>query len=278
MVDQVAYWNGPAAERWVQEQERLDRMLRPLGKAALDAADVVPGETVLDVGCGCGDTLLSLADLVGAHGRVVGIDASAPMLARAKELCAAHPNVSLFEGDASSMSAGLGPFDLLFSRFGLMFFEDPSRAFRHLRGALRGQGRLSFVCWRRLAENPWASVPYDAVADVLGRPEPHPPDAPGPFSFGDSARVQRVLETAGFRDVTLRGCEETVVFGASASLDEAARGIARLGPVARLLVDRDEAAVSRALTAIEGVLSPYASTDGVHFPATAWVVTARAGT
>ena len=274
MVDQVAYWNGPAAERWVQEQARLDRMLRPFGKGALDSADVAPGETALDVGCGCGDTLLALADLVGEHGRVVGIDASAPMLARAKERCAEHSNVSLVEGDASSISTGLGPFDVLFSRFGLMFFEDPSRAFRHLRGALRDQGRLSFVCWRRLAENPWASVPCDAVMDVLGRPEPQPPDAPGPFSFGDPARVRRILEGAGFRDVTLRGVEAKVVFGASASLHEAAQEIARLGPVARLLAERDEAAASRALTAIEAVIPPYLGIDGARFPGAAWVVTA----
>lgn len=277
MVDQVAYWNGPAAERWVQEQARLDQMLRSFGKAALDSADVALGQTVLDVGCGCGDTLLSLAALVGAQGRVVGIDTSAPMLARAKELCAKHSNVSLLEGDASSMAAGLGPFDVLFSRFGVMFFEDPIRAFQRLRGALRGQGRVSFVCWRRLADNPWASVPLDAVADVLGRPEPQPPDAPGPFSFGDPARVRGILERAGFRDVALRGFDATVAFGASASLHEAAQEIARLGPVARLLVDRDEAAVSQALRAIEAVIPPYASARGVHFPGAAWVVTARTG-
>ncbi len=276
MVDQVAYWNGPTAGRWVQEQTRLDRMLRPFGEAALDSAAITPREAVLDVGCGCGDTLLALADRAGAHGRVVGIDPSAPMLARAKERCANLPTVSVIEGDASSTSLGPGSFDVVFSRFGVMFFPDPERAFQHLRGALRADGRLSFVCWRRLAENPWASVPFDAVVEVLGRPEPPPPDAPGPFSFGDPARVQRILGAAGFRDVTLQRFEAKVAFGASPSLDEAAQELAKLGPVARLLEDRDAAAVSRAIAAIRAVIPPYASAaGGVALPGAAWLVTAR---
>jgi SAM-dependent methyltransferase len=277
MVDQLAYWNGPAGERWVQEQVHLDRMLRPFGKAALDAAGVAPGEAVLDVGCGCGDSVLSLAALVGARGRVVGIDPSAPMLALARRRCAAVSTVTLVEGDASSASAGPGPFDLLFSRFGVMFFVDPTRAFRHLRGALRAEGRLAFACWRPPEENPWASVPFEAVAEVLGRPEPPPPDAPGPFSFGDPARVRGILEGAGLRDVSLQPFEAPITFGASASVNEAAREIARMGPVARLLVDRDEAAVSRALGAIERAIAPVIGVDGVQFPGATWIVTARAG-
>jgi SAM-dependent methyltransferase len=274
--DQVAFWNGPSGERWVREQAGLDRMLRPFGEAALDAALVTAGEAVLDVGCGCGDTLERLAALVGARGRVVGLDASAPMLARARERCAGRANVALVEGDASTAALREASFDLLYSRFGVMFFPDPARAFRHLRGALAPRGRLSFVCWRRLADNPWAAVPFDAVADVLGRPEPEPPDAPGPFSFGDPARVRGVLEGAGFRDVTVHGFEEAVAYGTSGSLDDAALEITKLGPVARLLVDRDETAKSRALAAVRSVLPSYAGANGeVRFPAAAWIVTAR---
>jgi SAM-dependent methyltransferase len=270
------YWNGPAAERWLREQAGLDRMLSPFGEAALDAAAVQPGEAALDVGCGCGQTLLRLAELVGPRGRVVGVDPSAPMLARARERCAACSCVSLVEGDAASAPFASGSFDALFSRFGVMFFPDPRGAFRHLFGALRHQGRLAFVCWRPLAENQWARIPFDAVAEVLGRPEPPPPDAPGPFSFADPARVRSILAGAGFQDIAVRGFEAMGVFGQTGSLDEAVREVAMRGPVGRLLADRDEASVARGTAAIRAALQAHVTVEGqVHLLGAVWVVTAR---
>jgi hypothetical protein len=155
-----------------------------------------------------------------------------------------------------------------------MFFPDPVSAFRHLHGALRADGRLAFVCWAPLADNPWARVPFEAAASVLGRPEPDVPDAPGPFSFGDQARVRRILEGAGYRHVTSESFTTRVAFG---SRDDAARELARLGPVARLLVDRDEASVEKVLNAIRAVLPTATNAAGAtEFDAAAWVVTAGA--
>lgn len=276
MPDQAAFWNGLAGERWVREQVGLDNMLRPFGEAALEASRVVPDEAVLDLGCGCGDTSLMLATRVGTRGRVVGVDLSTQMLNRAKERGAGVQHVSFLEGDASRVPLERGAFDLLFSRFGVMFFPDPVGAFGHLRRALRGNGRVAFVCWRSLAQNPWATVPVEAVVPILGRPEPAPEDAPGPFAFGDAARVRTILESAGFDDVSLHSFETNIVFGASGSLDDAAHEIARLGPVARLLVERDEASVARALDAIKVAIPAYRSAQGaVQFPSAAWIVTAR---
>jgi SAM-dependent methyltransferase len=276
MIDQREFWNGLAGARWVREQAGLDEMLRPFGAAALDAARVTPDEAVVDLGCGCGETSLALATLVGPRGRVVGLDVSAPMLARAKERSGRFPNLSFIEGDASREPIARGAFDLLFSRFGVMFFADAPGAFAHLRGALRQDGRLVFVCWQSLTNNPWAVVPSEAAADVLGRPDPQPEDAPGPFSFGDPARVRDILEGAGFHDVNLRSFETKIAFGASGSIDDAVDEIVRLGPVARLLVDRDEVSVARALAAIKGAIPAYRSAHGVvQFPAAAWIVAAR---
>ncbi len=273
MTDQVAYWNGTAGERWVHEQASLDAMLRPFSQEALAASSVGPKDAVLDVGCGCGDTSLALAALVGPGGRVLGLDVSSPMLARAKERGTGSGNLSFRLGDASQEPLEPAAFDLLFSRFGVMFFADPTRAFAHLRGALRPTARLAFVCWRPLAENPWAKIPFEAAAAILGRPEPAGPDEPGPFSFGDPARVKRVLEGAGFRQVVTRAFDATNVFGGSA--EDAAHELARLGPVARLLVDRDEATIARAIAAIHAALGPYWGTGGAaRFPAAVWIVTA----
>jgi SAM-dependent methyltransferase len=277
MNEQIEYWNGPAGQRWVTEQAARDALLRPFGAAALDAAAAAPGESVVDVGCGCGESSFALAELVGASGRVVGIDASAPMLARARERSAEAPNLTFVAGDASSAPLGRAAFDLLFSRFGVMFFPDPAGAFGHLRSTLRPDGRLTFVCWQALAANPWAAVPFEAAAKVLGRPEAPPPDAPGPFSFGDPTRVRRILEGAGFRRVELRAFDSPIAFGASGSLEEAAREMARLGPAARLLEDRGEDELARAVSAIREALPPHVDAGGtVRLPGTVWIVTARA--
>lgn len=276
MNDPIEYWNGPAAERWVRDQVDFDRMVGPFGEAALKAAKVIAGESALDVGCGCGETVLDLSSLVGPGGRVVGVDASVPMLARAKERCRDRANVSLLVGDASKVIPEDPSFDLAFSRFGVMFFADPAGAFRRIRGALRSAGRLSFVCWRAPDQNPWATLPFEAAARVVGRPEPTPPDAPGPFSFADPARVRGILEAAGFRDMAVESVEREVGFGPASSLDEAAAAIARLGPVSRLLADRDEATRAKALAAIREAIPPYVGANGEpRFAGAAWVVTAR---
>jgi len=275
MNDQHGYWNGPAGQRWAREQLSLDATLRPFGEAALAVAAVKPGEAVLDVGCGCGATSLALADLAAPGGRVVGLDLSAPMLARARELCAAAVNASFVEADASTVELPQTSFDLLFSRFGVMFFSDPEAAFTHLSRALRRAGRLVFVCWRGIPDNPWAFMPVHAVAGVVGPRPAAPPDAPGPFAFADAARVRRILEGAGLRDVSVQPFEGEMAFGERGSLEEAAQEIARLGPVARLLVDRDEATVRAAVSAIRSALPAHARDDGrVSFPARAWIVSA----
>jgi SAM-dependent methyltransferase len=275
MDDPNAYWNGQAAERWVREQASLDATLRAFGRAALARASAAAGEAVLDVGCGCGDTSLALSERVGGKGRVVGVDLSAPMLARARERGAGIPQLSFVLGDASSATLPGTPFDLLFSRFGVMFFPRPVPAFAHLRGTLAPGGRIAFVCWRALDDNPWAALPFDAVADRFGAPEPQLPGGPGPFSFADEARVRAILEEAGFASVAHHPFDHPMAFGAGGSLADAARDIARVGPVARLLVDRPESEVERALAVIETVSAPYAVPDGgVHFPGAAWIVTA----
>ena len=153
--EQIEFWNGSTATSWVAAEERMDALLAPLSQHVIACASVQPGEAVLDIGCGCGPTSLAMA---AAGARVVGIDVSAPMLARARENGRGNARVEFIEADASSHPFK-PEFDLLFSRFGVMFFADPAAAFTNLRDALKPSGRLCFICWQAVAENPWLAAP-----------------------------------------------------------------------------------------------------------------------
>ncbi len=272
---QVADWNGAVGERWAAEQERTDRLIRAFGEAALTAARAMPGEHALDVGCGCGDTSLALANSVGPTGKVHGVDVSSPMLAVARKRASALANLTFAEADASSASLS-GPFDLLYSRFGVMFFDDPVAAFHHLHGAVRPHGRLSFVCWQKPGDNPWAALPAQAARKVAGeeaRPDPH---APGPFAFGDPDRVSGILADAGFRDIAIAGFTSPMYLGSSPR--SAAEGAMRIGPASRIARDAPAEKLPAILDAVVDVLTPHAAADGsVSLPGNTWIVTANRG-
>jgi len=272
-TDEIAFWNGPNGERWVREQAERDAFLAPYGEAALRAAAPAPGESVLDVGCGCGTTLLALSDAVGPGGRVLGLDVSGPMLARAKELARGRSNIAVLQADATSSPLERATFDLLFSRFGVMFFDDPVRAFTNLASALKPSGRLAFACWKALGLNAWARLPVEAAAQVVGRPAPPAPDAPGPFSFGAEERIRAILGRAGFGPIDVTPVEAPASYP---TLEEAAARLARVGPAARLLADRDAATVAKVEALLRDALAPFAGAGGVRVPGAGWIVTARA--
>jgi SAM-dependent methyltransferase len=275
-AEQIDYWAGRAGERWVQQQETMDRAIGPLGLAALDAAAVRPGEVVVDVGCGCGDTSLELARRVGPAGRVLGVDVSRPMLERARARGAGVGNLSFVEADAAS--AALPPAtDLVFSRFGVMFFADPLAALTHLHGQLAPRGRLAFVTWRPLADNEWARLPLEATDPQLPPAPPADPHSPGPFAFADGARLERILEASGFRDVTLRREDRTLCWLESPSVDDAVSLFSQIGTAARRFADATTEERGRALAALRDALAPRVTRAGLLLGASVWVVTARAG-
>lgn len=274
-AEQIADWNGDQGQRWVDHQALLDRMIAPFGEAAMQAAAPRSGERVLDIGCGCGSTSLALARAVGPQGRVLGIDISRPMLEAARRLAATEPELQLDFAEADASSATLpGGQDLLYSRFGLMFFDAPAAALRHLCSALRPGGRCAFVCWRAPRDNPWAMAPLVAARQALGvNPPPADPLMPGPFAFADEQRLRGLLAEAGFAEVELRRFDAPASGGASAR--EAAQNSLQLGPVSRLAREAGPAHTDTLVAAIERALAPLAAADGsVALAGSTWVVSA----
>jgi ubiquinone/menaquinone biosynthesis C-methylase UbiE len=268
-----------AGEAWVRMQDRTDALIDPLGRIAIERLAVAAGERILDVGCGCGQTLLQLAERVGPSGHVLGVDISPPMLARARQRVAAQPTVALALGDAQTYAFAPGAFDAVYSRFGVMFFDDARAAFRNLRAAARPGGRLSFVCWQDLAKNPWAARPLEAVMRLL--PESAMPDMlregrPGPFFLSDPARVRAILGDAGWKDVSLEPVEMPLHLAGAATVDEAVDYSLQIGPAARAMAEAPDALKPELEAALREALAPFASARGVFMNGAAFVVGARA--
>lgn len=269
---QVAFWNGEAGQRWVRNQAALDRVFAPLTAALLDRAGPRPGERVLDLGCGCGDLTRQCALRVQPSGHVVGVDVSAPMLAQARAMTASGEAVEWIEADASAHPFPDASFDLLVSRFGVMFFADPAAAFSHLRRALRPGGRLAVLCWQALEENPWAAVPRAAVLRAVPLPEPTPPHAPGPFAFADSGRVQAILAAAGFAAVRAEAVSADLVLGQGSDvLAEAARFALEVGPASSLVRDVTPERRGRAKAEVLAALRRHERNEAVTLGARCWL-------
>ena len=274
-AQQIEYWNEQAGPTWIAENARLDAMLAPLGRAALERARPRAGERVLDVGCGVGQTTLQLAALVGPTGSVLGVDISAPMLARARERAAAEKlaNVRFEVADAQTHSLTPGSVDLVFSRFGVMFFADPEAAFANIGRALRPGGRLAFVCWQALAQNRWMLDSIAAIARFVPPSPPPAPDAPGPFAFADSARVRGILERAGFRAVKHEAVTGELSLGRT--LDEALGFATEIGPAASALREASESQRAEAIAALRQALETKLTPNGVLAAYATWIVTAE---
>lgn len=271
---QYEEWNSATGRRWLERHEAVDRQIAPFGRRAMERAHIKPGERILDVGCGCGETTLELADRVGASGAVTGVDISGLLIEtgrkRAQEL--ARANVRFEEGDAQTLPFPAKNFDLVFSRFGIMFFDDPEAAFQNLRKALRPGGRLSFVCWPPPQENQFMTIPIAAASRHVTLPAAGEPDAPGPFAFADPDRVRRIPSRAGFVEVETDRVIEKVGGG---TRDETAHMLLELGPLSSILEEIDQKTRGAILEEIRMALSRFESSGRAWIDAAAWLVTAR---
>jgi SAM-dependent methyltransferase len=273
---QRAFWNSDATRRWVTEQVRIDRLMADLTEAALAAAAPMPGEIVLDVGCGTGTTTLRLADAVGPSGQVLGVDISEQQLglARQRVAVAGTTRVQLVLDDAATHDFAPESFDLCFTRFGVMFFADPVAAFRNIRRAMKPNGRLLLAVFRSGSENPWATASVAAIRHLVPPPPALGPEAPGQFSWSDPARVRRVLNGAGFSNVALTPLDLLFTLGADAT--EAAEFATFIGQGARLLHGQPDETRQAARQAFEGFFKQHEGAGGVSLPGALWLVSAQA--
>jgi len=270
-AEQAEYWKGAGGKMWLGAYDRIQRGIAGFSDVVLAAARAQPGEHVLDVGCGTGGTTAELAKAVGERGHVLGVDISEPLIGAAR---AQHLANATFEvGDAATYSFGANVFDLVFSRFGVMFFGDPVAAFKNIRRAMKPAGRLVFLCWRTPAENPWAAVPMRAAQPFLPPLERPGPEDPGQYSFGDRDRVARILTEAGFANLSIEPIDQTLNQGKD--VPDVLQRIGDFGPLARAFKDVPPEQVAKAKEAIGEALKPYATPDGVKLAGACWLVSAR---
>ncbi len=276
---QIEYWNSAAGERWTRWQKDIDRIFAPFKTATVTALAPQPGERVIDVGCGAGDTSFAIAERVQSQGYILGLDVSKPLLELAQGRAAVTPEypVEFVAADAATHALPADTFDALFSRFGVMFFADPYAAFAHLRRALKPRARVAFCCWRDRRENGWVRVATEAARRKIAQlPPPPGPDEPGPFSFADEARIRRILSTAGFADVTTERFDPALDFGDD--VRHAADFLSEVGPIGSALAEHPHEVRAGVVAELVTLLERERSGGRVVLSAATWIARARNGT
>ncbi len=272
-ADMAEFWNGRSADLWVAEAERFDGMLALFGRRLLLAVHLLPGERVLDVGCGNGAISLASVRSVGAEGRVTGLDLSEPMLRLARRRAEEQGlDIEFVQNDAQTASFE-DPFDVIVSRFGVMFFDNPETAFENLARAVKPGGRLGFVCWQEMFANEWIAVPAMAMVAHVGIPDLPEPGAPGPFSLADAGRTKSLLESAGWSEVRVEAHTDKMRIGRDP--DDVAAFMLSDEMGRRLVEGKDPEAVRAGTEAALEALRPYATPEGVVLKNAYWLVTAR---
>ena len=272
-VEMARAWDGDEGARWAEHAEQYEATGHRLWDRLVATGLIGASDAVLDVGCGTGRTTRDAARLASS-GSALGVDLSARMLERARELAAAEgvTNVQFLQADAQVHPFEAGAFDVAISTFGATFFADPVDAFTNVAGALRAGGGLGMLVWRGLGRNEWVTAVRAAIAMGRQLPEP-PPGAPGPFQLAHGDDVRRLLAAAGFVAVQLESVDEPIYLGPN--VQDAFAFVRTMGMVLGLTHDLDEPTRRQALERLHDALAAYETEKGVLLGASAWLVTAR---
>jgi SAM-dependent methyltransferase len=278
---QIEFWNGDTGRNWVAYDALMEAMLKPIGETVLDVFQFRPHARALDIGCGCGHPTLSLATRIGPGGSVTGVDISAPMLSVARELTATNEHkgasINFLEVDAQVHPFEPENFEHVFSRFGVMFFEDPIAAFRNIHHALTASGTLAFCCWQSRTVNPFMTVPAQAALELLPPPPEMPPRAPGPFAFAEPDYVDAILSQSGFSNIDITSLSHDLVFGAGLPLSEIVEHLVKIGPIAQMVREAPDALQQGVRERVATALTPFFTENGgINLEGNFWQVTANA--
>lgn len=272
-VEMAAAWDGDEGEDWARDWARYDRSVRGYNRLLLDRSEVGRGDRVLDVGCGNGESTRDAAR-AAVDGSVLGVDLSSRMVARARELAAADAlaNVGFECADAQVHPFGAAAYDVVLSRFGTMFFADPTAAFANIGAAMRPGARLVMVVWRSVDDNEWLQCVFAALAQSRELPVP-PAGAPGPFGLAHPATTRATLDAAGFDAVELEPVDQPLWLGTDG--DDAFGFFRGTGIVRGMTSDLDDAQRGRALDALRATMADHDTGDGVYFGSGAWLISGR---
>lgn len=276
-VGMAEFWNGNGGKNWVSRETRLESSLKVFGQQAINAGSISPGQRILDIGFGCGETAIELAKKVGPQGQVHGVDISVAMVeaAEKKSLDKGIANLTFECGDAQTKTFPVDYYDLIFSRFGVMFFDDPIGAFKNIYKSLKPGGRLAFICWAPRDQNAWVGLPLQVVAKHLSLPPSPGSDEPGPFSLSEEPRVSGILDAVGFTNVSVESFQTPFVLGED--VDEALSFLMQLAPSGSAInnAEADEDTRARIAVDMAELLKSHESDKGIAMSAAALLVTAR---
>jgi ubiquinone/menaquinone biosynthesis C-methylase UbiE len=264
--EQTALWNGRAGRAWADQQEVLDQLFKPFEDRLVEKVRAASAQRVLDVGCGTGSTTLAVARC--AKGHCTGVDISDPLIAIARARAQRDEPASFIRADAQTHTFEPASFDMIISRFGVMFFDNPVVAFANLRRAAMDDAKLRCIAWRSAAENPFMTTAERAAARLLPNIPARRPDAPGQFSFADQHQVASILQESGWAEIDIRPID----VDCSLPEKELVGYFTRLGPIGLILEEADERTRTHVIATVRAAFEPYVHGTEVRFTAACWMV------